>query len=417
MTTIIVSLQKFWIMDQLNEISSRLISRVNRGFKRRLYHTINWNDRLIEIQGSRGVGKTTLMLQKAGEFADSGSKTLYVSADLPYFYKNMLFETADEFYKYGGKYLFIDEVHKYPKKHPDMDWASEIKSIYDSLPDLHVCYSGSSILQLYKGAGDLSRRKSGYFLNGLSFSEYLRFFHDLPVEPVTLTGLLENHSGISGELSSHIRVLPLFDDYLKYGYYPFFKENPQLYHDKLNEIIQVILETDIPHVSEIGYITLFKIKKFLAAIASSVPYTPNLVKIRADLEITDHRTLLRYLDLIEKAELIKTLGAQATGDKIMNKPHKVYLNNTNLLYAIEPEQASPGTVRETFFINQVSYQYKVSYPEKGDFMVEDKYLFETGGRNKDFRQIAGKDHSYLAVDGVETGFGNRVPLWMFGLLY
>jgi len=243
------------------------------------------------------------------------------------------------------------------------------------------------------------------------------FFHDLPVEPVTLTGLLENHSGISGELSSHIRVLPLFDDYLKYGYYPFFKENPQLYHDKLNEIIQVILETDIPHVSEIGYITLFKIKKFLAAIASSVPYTPNLVKIRADLEITDHRTLLRYLDLIEKAELIKTLGAQATGDKIMNKPHKVYLNNTNLLYAIEPEQASPGTVRETFFINQVSYQYKVSYPEKGDFMVEDKYLFETGGRNKDFRQIAGKDHSYLAVDGVETGFGNRVPLWMFGLLY
>lgn len=404
-------------MDQLNEISNRLIKNVNRRFTRRLYQTINWDDRLIEIQGSRGVGKTTLMLQKAGEYVERGLSALYVSADSPYFYKNMLYETAEEFYKFGGKYLFIDEVHKYPKKHPNMDWASEIKSIYDSIPDLYVCYSGSSILQLYTGAGDLSRRKSGYFLNGLSFGEYLVFFHDLKVDPLTLPEMLKNHQGIASDLSTRIKVLPLFDEYLIHGYYPFYKENPQLYFNKLNEIIQVILEIDIPHATEIAYLTIFKIKKFLAAIASSVPYTPNLHKIRTDLDITDHRTLLKYLDLLEKAELIKTLGANATGDKIMNKPRKVYLNNTNLLYAIEPEHANQGTMRETFFINQLSYQYKVSYPESGDFLVNSQYLFETGGRNKDFKQIAGKDQSYLAVDGIETGFGNRVPLWMFGLLY
>ena len=336
-------------MQQLHEISNRLLKSTSINFKRSLYNQIDWNDKLIEIKGARGVGKTTLMLQKAKEISDTGKSVLYISLDIPYFYKNQLFETAEEFFKYGGQYLFIDEVHKYPQKQKKIDWAQELKNIYDTIPDLFVIYSGSSILQLYQSQGDLSRRKSSYFLNGLSFREYLQFYKKINYKTITFKEIINNHQDISNEIIRKIKILPEFNNYLQTGYYPFYAENPEKYFERLTEVINVVIETDIPYVSEISYETLHKLKQLLSAVASTVPYSLNLSDISSKLYITDQRTLLKYFNLLEIAELINTLGAKVTGNQILSKPQKIYMNNTNLPYAIDKENIQVGTQRETFF--------------------------------------------------------------------
>ncbi len=404
-------------MDQLFEISNRLIQNIRNEFKRDLYTEINWNNRLIEIKGSRGVGKTTLMLQKAKEEQINGHNVLYCSADLPFFYKNTLFDTADRFQKYGGQILFIDEVHKYPQKQKRNDWAQEIKNIYDAMPDLKVVYSGSSILQLYQSAGDLSRRKTSYLLNGLSLREYLIYNRKGGFSKLSLSDLIENHSEIATEISMQIKILPEFQVYLKNGYYPFYNESPESYSQRLGEIINVIIDTDIPYVSEITQETAHKIKQLLAAVSSTVPYAPNLSNMSSQLYIADQRTLITYLNYLEKAELITTLGARAVGNKIMNKPAKIYLNNTNLMYAIDKQSVNPDTIRETFFLNQVRYVSTVQYPKTTDFYVDNKYLVEVGGKNKGQAQLKEADCSFVAKDDIETGHANVIPLWMFGFLY
>ncbi|HAN78813.1 MAG TPA: AAA family ATPase, partial [Bacteroidales bacterium] len=390
-------------MEQLFEISNRLIESANVSFYRSLYKNIDWNDRLIEIRGARGVGKTTLMLQKAKELTEAGKKVLYISMDTPYFYKNMLCDTAEHFFKYGGEYLFVDEVHKYPQKQKKIDWASELKSIYDTIPALFVCYSGSSILQLYKSQGDLSRRKSSYFLNGLSFKEYLYLYNQYKVDSFTLDEIIANHETIGKNIISEIKILPAFDDYLKHGFYPFYRENPNKYYERLSEVINVIIETDIPFISDVAFETLFKLKQLLSAVATSVPYTINLSNISSNLYITDQRTLLKYLNLLEKAELVLTLSAKAIGNNILSKPQKVYLNNTNLMYALDASNIQVGSLRETFFINQLRTTHKVNYPKTGDFIIDDKFIFEVGGKNKGFSQIANIENSYLAVADIEIG--------------
>jgi len=404
-------------MDQLFEISHRLIRNVSVEFKRGLYSEINWNERLIEIKGSRGVGKTTLMLQKAKEEEENGKKVLYFSADLPFFYKNNLFDTADKFQKYGGEILFIDEIHKYPKKQKQNDWAQEIKNIYDALPDLQVIYSGSSILQLYQSAGDLSRRKTTYFLNGLSLREYLIYNRKAKFEKVSLRNIIENHVEIGKSISSQIKILPEFQAYLKTGYYPFYNESPESFLQRLGDIINVIIDTDIPYVSEMTQETAHKIKQLLAAVSSTVPYTPNLSNTASELYIADQRTLIGYLNYLEKAELITTLGARAIGNKILNKPAKIYLNNPNLMYAIDKNLVNMGTLRETFFLNQVRYLFPVNYPKRADFYVDNKYIFEVGGKNKRNTQIKDLENSFIAKDDIETGYANVIPLWVFGFLY
>ncbi len=404
-------------MDQLFEISNRLIQNVRSEFKRGLYVDINWNNRLIEIKGSRGVGKTTLMLQKAKEDRENGHNVLYCSADLPFFYKNTLFDTADSFRKYGGQILFIDEVHKYPQKQKRNDWAQEIKNIYDAMPDLKVVYSGSSILQLYQSAGDLSRRKISWVLNGLSLREYLIYNRKGGFNKLSLSDLIENHSEIASEICSQIKILPEFQSYLKSGYYPFYNESPESYYQRLGEIINVIIDTDIPYVSEITQETAHKIKQLLAAVSSTVPYAPNLSNMSSQLYIADQRTLIAYLNYLEKAELITTLGARAVGNKILNKPAKIYLNNTNLMHAIDKQSVNPGTIRETFFLNQVRYVSTVQYPKTTDFYVDDKYSFEVGGKNKGKAQIRDIENSFVAKDDIETGHAHVIPLWMFGFLY
>ncbi len=404
-------------MDQLYEISLRLIQNISLEFTRGLYSEINWNDRLNEIKGSRGVGKTTLMLQKANEVQANGNKVLYFSADLPYFYKNSLFDTADKFQKYGGEILFIDEIHKYPQKQKQSDWAQEIKNIYDALPALQVIYSGSSILQLYQSAGDLSRRKTTYFLNGLSLREYLLYNRKAKFEKVSLGTIIEHHVEIGNDISSRIKILPEFQAYLKSGYYPFYNESPESFFQRLGDIINVIIDTDIPYVSEMSQETAHKIKQLLAAVSSTVPYAPNLSNTASKLYIADQRTLIAYLNYLEKAELITTLGARAVGNRILNKPAKIYLNNTNLLYAIDKNLVNIGTLRETFFLNPVRYLFPVKYPKTADFYVDNKYIFEVGGKNKGNSQIKDLENSFIAKDDIETGYANVIPLWIFGFLY
>lgn len=403
-------------MEQLLEISNRLINACDSSFKRYAFSRINWSHRLIEIKGSRGVGKTTLMLQKAKALQDNNKHVLYVSLDHSYFFKNELLQLADTFYKYGGHYLFIDEVHKYPKKNKGLDWSLELKNIYDAYPSLQLVYSGSSILQLYKGAGDLSRRKVAYHLKGLSFREYLWFDKNLNFEQLTLDHIFQNHVAISNRIIKDHRILPVFDTYIKTGYYPFYKEGVEVYFDRISEIINVILETDIPSVSDITFETSLRLKTLLSLLAQTVPFTPNLKKLTGQLYLSDYRTVLKYLSYLSKAELITVLNTSGSGNQILNKPDKIYLNNTNLSYTLSPQDINSGTLRETFVLNQLVPEHAVSYPKHGDFMVNGS-IIEVGGPNKKQKQIQHLDQAYIAKDGIETGFGNVIPLWLFGFLY
>ncbi len=404
-------------MERLLEISDRLIELVGNKFIRSLFDKINWKHRLIEIRGARGVGKTTLMLQRAAELKEKGESVLYISTDNTYFYKNKLVDLADYFYKYGGKYLFIDEVHKYPEKDKGLDWSQEIKNIYDSYPDLYIVYTGSSILQLYKGSGDLSRRKSSYHLPGLSFREYLEFNDLGNFSILNLTGIFKNHLKYAKEITRNIKILPHFQNYLKVGYYPFYKEDTDKFFDRLTQITNIILETDVLAVSDITYEVSLRLKKLLSLLSSSVPYTPNLSKLAEQLYIGHYRTLIKYLNYLEKAELIKTLSAKPTGDRILNKPDKVFLDNTNLMYGISDASINSGTLRETFLYNQLAEVHKVSYPKSGDFLVDNKYTIEVGGKKKSKKQIADINNAFIAMDDIETGFGPKIPLWLFGFLY
>lgn len=405
-------------MESLFEQSHQRIKRVKTNFYRSIYQVIDWNCRLIEIRGARGVGKTTLMLQKARKLNEQGAeKVLYVSLDDPYFYNHTIIDLADYFNKFGGIYLFLDEVHKYPAKYPKHDWSAEIKVIYDRYPDLRVVYSGSSVLQLFKGHGDLSRRKCSYNLPGLSFREYINWIKCKNIAICTLSEIIKNHIDIAKSISNDVKIIPLFQDYLKHGYYPYFKEAPDQFCIRLRDTINVILEQDIPTVSSFLHENHVKLKKLLGVLSESVPFTPNLTNLRSELFIADQRTLLNYLDILEKAELVSTLDKAVKGMKKMQKPSKIYLNNTNLLSCLYHDKPNIGTLRETFFINQMNPLHTLNYPSQGDFIVDLKYTFEIGGKNKTSFQIKELSDSFIAMDDIETGFGNRIPLWLFGFLY
>jgi predicted AAA+ superfamily ATPase len=404
-------------MVELFESSNLLINRTSLDLFRSKFHTIDWDGRLMEINGARGVGKTTMLLQKAKLLSsESGIMVLYVSLDDPYFYKHNLIDLADEFLKNGGKYLFLDEVHRYPSKYPDHDWSSELKTIYDRFPDLKVVYSGSSILKLRKGKGDLSRRKITYNLPGLSFREYLYFNGFKEYNPINLDEIITNHSEISNTIISELKVLPQFKNYLNSGYYPFYKESPTHYYERLKDVISVILENDIPAVADLPFETSVKLKKLFSLISESAPYTPNLTLLGKELFISDQRTLLKYFSLLENAELIYGLSKEAKGNQILRKPNKVFLDNTNLHYCFI-DKPDAGTQRETFFANQIRNTHLITYPDRGDFMIDKKFVVEIGGKNKTKAQIKDVPNSYLVIDDIETGFGNTIPLWLFGFLY
>jgi len=397
---------------------ARLIRTV--GNKRRyLYDAIDRDLRCIGILGARGTGKTTLMLQMVKEHSDAGNDhALYVSIDSPYFQAHDLFEFARTFHQHGGEVLFIDEVHKYP------DWSVHIKSIYDGLPGLRVVFTGSSLLRIAKQKGDLSRRAVIYHLHGMSFREYINFTRHTAFPSFSLEDILKDHHVLAADICRDLKILRFFKQYLQSGYYPFFLEGENYYRLRLREVINHILEVDLPYISGIEIRQIAKIKKLLYMLAVTLPFAPNIVKLSEATEISRPK-LYEYLEHLQDAKLLNLLRRRGRGYAILTKPDKIYLENGNLVYAIT-EDMNVGTLRELFFVNQLRNAFSnhpalidatVELTDRGDFFVKSAYTFEIGGKAKTYDQIKDISNSFIAADDIETGFGNKIPLWLFGFLY
>lgn len=389
-------------MQTLFEYSNRLISNVDKKFTRYLYNRIHWENRLIGIVGPRGVGKTTLVLQYIKNNLDV-RHTLYVSAEDFYFAKHRLSELASDFVKWGGKYLFIDEIHKYP------DWSNELKLIYDYHNHLKVVFTGSSVLDLKKGSSDLSRRSVLYNLQGLSFREYLMLFHQIEVPVFNLNEIL-NHQVKVPQMP---HPLPLFTDYLKRGYYPFALEPD--FDLKLLQVVHQTLESDIPVYAGMNVSKGRQLKQLMVIIAESVPFKPNMTKMSEILAIS-RNVIADYLLYMEEAGMLAQLRDDTKGIRGLGKVNKVYLDNTNLVNILAGENANKGNIRETFFINQCRVRHQIVSSNVADFKMEDKD-FEIGGKNKGLKQIKTAENGFLVKDDIETGFFNTIPLWHFGLMY
>ena len=389
-------------MQTLFEYSNRLISNVDKKFTRYLYNRIHWENRLIGIVGPRGVGKTTLVLQYIKNNLDV-RHTLYVSAEDFYFAKHRLSDLASDFVKWGGKCLFIDEIHKYP------DWSKELKLIYDYHNHLKVVFTGSSVLDLKKGSSDLSRRAVLYNLQGLSFREYLMLFHQIE-DPVFILNEILNHQVKVPQIA---HPLPLFADYLKRGYYPFALEPD--FDLKLLQVVHQTLESDIPVYAGMNVTKGRQLKQLMAIIAESVPFKPNMTKISEILAIS-RNVIADYLLYMEEAGMLAQLRDDTKGIRGLGKINKVYLDNTNLVYILGGENANKGNIRETFFLNQCRVYHQVVSSNLADFKMEDKD-FEIGGKNKSLKQIKTAENGFLVKDDIESGFFNTIPLWHFGLMY
>lgn len=389
--------------------SHRNVSQVSVSFKRDFHDTINWNARLIGIKGPKGVGKSTLLKQHIKETFPDDSKVLYVSLDNMWFANNDLADLVEYHYLHGGTHLFLDEVHKYEH------WQTYIKNIYDDYPTMNVVFTGSSMLKLDKGEGDLSRRAAMYTMDGLSFREYLMFENALQFNKLSLDDITKNHVQIATDIARRIHILPYFEQYCKYGYYPFYKEDLEGFHAKLLEVVQQTIEMDIPSVDNVEYATVQKLKKLLGIIALQVPFIPKMEDLYGQLE-TSREQGLKLLDLLEKSALLSQLKNRTKAIRQMSSPDKLFLDNTNLMYAYN-RSPEIGTIRETFFNNQVGTKHKLNSVKKGDFLIDGKCTIEVGGADKSFEQIKDIPDSYLAIDDVEFGRGNKIPLWLFGFLY
>lgn len=386
------------------------LSTVNLDYQRPLIHSINWEDRLIEIKGAKGVGKTTLMLQHILQTFSNVDDTLYASLDNLWFQSYSLKDLADWFYAQGGRYLFLDEVHYYPH------WQTAIKNLIDEYADLHIVFTGSSMLQLEAGEGDLSRRLMDYHLPGLSFREYLRFEGIADFPSYSLEEILQQHVQISFAVKEKLgSIQPHFNAYLQHGYYPFYKAVQAGYEIRLQHVVNQVLERDYPLIDDVTVATIEKTKKMLMVLAQSVPQMPTMSTLYGQLE-TGRNQGLKMFYALDRADLLILLTDKTKSLKTLSRPEKIFLHNTNLMYALGTN-TEIGTVRETFFLNQLSEVVPVHYPAKGDFLVDNKYLFEVGGANKTFEQIKDIADSFLAIDNTETGYKNRIPLWIFGFLY
>jgi predicted AAA+ superfamily ATPase len=398
-------------MESLYQFFYQNLSRTNTQFVRYLYKDIDWNNRLIGITGARGSGKTTLLFQHIkNTFGPTPKEALLASLDHLWFSNNHLLDLASEFVKQGGTHLFLDEVHKYP------NWSQEIKNIYDNFPDLKVVFTGSSMLEIYKGNADLSRRAVHYLLHGMSFREYVLLEEKISFPVITLEELLNDHVPLSAKINEVIKPIPCFQSYLKQGYYPYYKEDKRFYLSKLLNTINIILESDLPAVENIEVYSIQKIKKLLVIISKIVPFTPNITDLSAQIGVS-RNSLLNYLTILEKAQLINLLNQNTQGLHILAKPEKIYLNNTNLIYALEESKPEIGNLRESFFFNQLKAVTSITSSKETDFTVNNKYSFEIGGKNKGSGQIANLNDAFLALENIEYGFGNKIPLWLFGFLY
>lgn len=398
-------------MNELIDIFERQIATTDLTFVRSVISTINWNARLIGIRGARGIGKTTLLLQYIKlNLANELNKTLYVSLDNVWFNNNKLIDLAIKFEKSGGKYLFLDEVHKY------QNWSQEIKNIYDTLPSLKVVFTGSSLLEILNSRADLSRRAVVYEMKGLSFREYLSIETGVKLNAVALNDILKNGSDVSREILKEIKPFQYFEEYIKFGYYPFYKEEKELYYLRLGEVINLMLEIELPMLRKVEVAYIPKIKQLLSIIASAVPFVHNVSKLSQKIDI-NRNTLLSYFHYLDEIGLTQNLFKENTGISLLQKPMKVFLENTNLMYLLARENTNTGNLRETFFANQVSYQNSINFIEQTDFLVNEKFKFEIGGKNKTNEQIKNLEDSFLVLDDIEIGRNRTIPLWLFGFLY
>lgn len=387
----------------------RRIAKIDLRFKRYLYNQINWKARIISIKGARGVGKTTLLLQHILENYENIDQTLYASLDNLWFATHSLIDLVDWADRHGISRIYLDEVHRYE------GWSQVLKNIYDDYPDMSIVYTSSSLLVLDNATVDMSRRQTQYSLYGLSFREYLEFEGIFKIEAISLDDVLAQHIKKAMDIVGSIKVAPYFEAYLSHGYYPFYRESPEDFPSRLRETVTVVIDSDLPAVENITYETLQKVKKLLMIISEHVPFEPNMSELWRQLS-TDNESGLKMLYALDRAQVLTLLTAKTKNYKSLTKPDKIFLGNPNLMHVMCPK-VEKGNERETFFINQLRVLYDVRYPKHGDFLINDKHLFEVGGKGKTFEQIANLPDSYLAVDDTEVGSGNRIPLWLFGFLY
>jgi len=392
-------------MHNLVHIHNILQEQSRISIRRELLDEINWNHRVIGIKGFRGVGKTTFLLDIVKDKFLNDKTCLYINLNNFYFTKRKIISFADEFYKTGGKTLILDQIHKYP------DWASELKTCYDTFPELQIIFSASPVLRVLEEDNDLKDIAKIYHLEGLSFREYLNYKSNLNFRRYTLQEILSNHVNIAYKITSEIKPLAYFNEYLKDGFYPYFLDNEGFYNETLLKHINLALEIDVTYLNQIDLQYLPKLRKLLQIIASQVPFSPNVSKISADVQ-TSRATIMNYLRYLKNARLINLLFTNGNEDEI-KKPDLVYLHNTNLMYAIDPFNISSEALRQTFVYNQVGYQHQIKSSEKANFKVNDLYHFSVGNKYT----VPIDENSYAASDMIEQGTERTIPLWLFGFLY
>lgn len=409
------------MLDDLFSLSRHFLKTFNRDYKRYFLKKTSFDNRFSIIIGQRGVGKTTAIIQYIlSKYDFLTTQALYLPVDHFVFGKRSLYETAEEFHNLGGELICFDEIHKYH------NWSRELKSIYDSFPKLKIIASGSSAMKIQQESYDLSRRAIFHTMTGLSFREFIDLKLKLETESFPIESVLNNHEQIAADINKMIesknqKILSLFKSYLRTGYYPYFLEfkDPATYFIVLEQGIHTTIESDLIAINtSLSGTSIKKIKKLLTIIAESVPFTPDLKKLKNSIDIGDERTLKNYLKFLEEGGLIFNLVRKSHGLKELEKPEKIYLNNPNQIYAISPKgKENLGNIRETFFMTMLSQSHSTKLPKYGDFLVSDKFIFEVGGRKKGFTQIKDLPNSFLALDDIEIGIRNKIPLWLFGFLY
>lgn len=391
------------MMEKLLQRYYNGIDNTNTTFVRYMHDIVRWDAKLNAILGARGVGKTTLLFQHI-KLSGQRENSIVVFADDIYFSRHTLLELAENFYKQGGKYLYVDKIHKYP------NWSTEIKNIYDQIPDLNIVYTGSSILDLEKGGADLSRRQLKNYMYGMSFREWMALVKNIVVPVHTLDQIL------TGKIEfpyNNQRPLPLFKEYVEFGYYPFCTEPNYL--ERLSAVIEQTLETDIPQFAGLSVGVMRKLKQLMQIVSNISPFKPNYSDLARDISV-NRADLKDYLYFLEKSGMIQSLTSADRGLNLLAKVEKIYLDNTNMMYALGGSVIDTGTVRETFFYNQMKVGHSVHSSEKADFSI-DGLTFEVGGRKKSKKQVAGLADAYVVKDDIEYATGNIIPLWAFGLTY
>lgn len=390
-------------MNALYEYQQLILSQINISFLRYKYYELDWTRRVFGIVGPRGVGKTTMVLQYIKQKL-SLQDSLYITLDHIYFSTHTLIDVADKFYKEGGKHLIIDEVHK------AFNWSVQLKQIIDSYPNMQIIFTGSSILDIYRGVADLSRRAPIYEMQGLSFREYLVLYHDIQTPTWNLDDLINHRVTLP-----HVEhPLPLFNDYLKRGYYP-FERIASDFSTNLMQVINRTMETDIPLYANINISVARKLQNLLVVIAESVPFKPNYKKL-AEVTGISRNDIADYIYYMERAGMLMSLHDTTQGIRSIGKSNKLYVDNTNLMYVLSPENIDKGNLRETFFLNQMRVKYPVIASQKADFEIGN-YVFEVGGKNKNQKQLDNNPNGYIVKDDIEFGYRNVIPLWAFGLTY